>query len=67
MISKYDLLSSDTSEAEFQLKKLFAENSSLFDSHQWPSEDLRWVELLTALLLASNKKHESKIAPIDTN
>src|SRR5690348_3487944 len=51
-------MASHVSETEFELRRLFQNNSQSFDFHQWPREDLRWNELLFALVTRVNQSSE---------
>jgi hypothetical protein len=48
------------SELEFQLRKLNARYSGLFEYHEWPSEHARWLELIFALVTRISSKPEEE-------
>lgn len=52
---------SNTSEVEFQLRKLLMKYSDLFVYHQWPIEHERWVELIFALTCRISDKPVSEV------
>lgn len=51
----------DYSQVKFQLQKLSTKYPHLFNYHQWPSENDRWVELLFALIIRVTKKPEIEV------
>jgi hypothetical protein len=54
----------ETTEMEFQLKKLITWYSDLFEYHQWPFEHFRWVELSFALVAKNSSIPEEEIRDV---
>ena len=52
---------SDLAKVDFELRKLFRNYSQLYMIHQWPSEQMRWVELIFALVSRVCDKPEPEI------
>lgn len=55
---------SNLSEMEFQLRKLITRYNDIFEYHQWPSENRRWVELIFALITRISDIPEDEIRDI---
>ena len=61
LLETLNMAKSNTTEIEFQLRKLITNYSDLFAYHQWPSEHDRWIELVFALVARISDKPEPDV------